>query len=1054
MLASLRIAGRSPRIVAPYHRIRLRRSYASVTDLNALPKAGDHLHGFTLQRSEHVPELELSALHFKHDKTGADYLHVARDDTNNVFSIGFKTNPPDATGVPHILEHTTLCGSEKYPVRDPFFKMIPRSLQNFMNAFTSPDHTMYPFATTNAQDFKNLMGVYLDATLHPLLKRSDFVQEGWRIGPENPKAPAKDEAGSDLVFKGVVYNEMKGQMSDATYIYFIRFMEHVFPSLNNSGGDPAKMTDLTYEQLKNFHRDHYHPSNSKIMTYGDQSVDDHLRFLGEQLAKFEKRDLEYDVKSAIDLNDGPKEIRVKGPVDPLTPQDSQFKTSVTWLAGDPNDVNESFALGLALNVLLDGYGSPLYASLIESGLGSDFSPNTGYLDMGRKAVFSVGLNGVKGEDIPKVKEAITGTIMEVVAKGLDKHKIEGNLHQLELGLKHKTAKFGLNAVQRILGKWFNGLDPFSAVAVKPMLDAFKASYAEKGYLEGLLKKHLMTDNTLSFTMEPSKTYGDEIAAEEASRLKSKIAEAVEEYPSEQEAYKQLRERELELVKEQDAGTTQNLDSLPTLRVSDIARKSKMIDVRDSTQDNNVKVQWRETATNGLTYFRALAMFKDLPSELRMLVPLFCDALMRIGTKNKPMGEIEDLIKLKTGGIGFGHFAKTSPFDIKQTEEGLSLSGFAFDGNVPAMYELIQTVLLETDFDSVNAQKMVQQLLRTNADGAVDGVAGSGHAYAMKYAEAGVSPEARIREQTAGLTQVRMITTLAAAEENPEAMAELINKLKTIQSIAVANMKAGHMRVALTCGADAVSANEAALKSFLATTSTFSLPAPKSSNSNEQAPDYAAHHRTMFNFPYQVSYSGLALPTGPYTSPQTAPHAILAKLLTHRHLHHEIREKGGAYGGGAYSKGIEGIFGMYSYRDPNPENTLKIYSEAGRWAAEKEWTDRELEEAKLGTFQRMDAPQSVNAEGMVRFLSGVDFEMEQRRREWLLDVDAKQVREAAEEISEKILGEEAYVCVLGNAKKQQFQNDGKWKVEEMGTKGEGEGSIEEEVERGEAIVGHS
>ena len=211
----------------------LRRGYAAVTNPLSFPKVGEQLHGFTLQRIKQVPELELTALQLQHDKTGAEYLHIARDDANNVFSIGFKTNPPDATGVPHILEHTTLCGSNKFPVRDPFFKMLPRSLSNFMNAFTSSDHTTYPFATTNAQDFKNLMGVYLDATLYPLLKQADFVQEGWRVGPENPLSEEQD----NLVFKGVVYNEMKGQVSDATYLFYIKFMEQVYPSLNNSGGD-------------------------------------------------------------------------------------------------------------------------------------------------------------------------------------------------------------------------------------------------------------------------------------------------------------------------------------------------------------------------------------------------------------------------------------------------------------------------------------------------------------------------------------------------------------------------------------------------------------------------------------------------------------------------------------------------------------------------------------------------------------------------------------------------------------------------------------------------
>ena len=204
-----------------------------MTDAEGHLQPGQQLHGFTLKRTKHVPELQLTAYHLQYDKTGTDYLHVARDDKNNVFSVGFKTNPPDSTGVPHILEHTTLCGSKRYPVRDPFFKMLPRSLSNFMNAFTSSDHTTYPFATTNRTDFNNLMSVYLDATLHPLLNENDFVQEGWRIGPQNPKVAKNGKAASEeeqrLVFKGVVYNEMKGQVTDASYLYYVKFQECIFP---------------------------------------------------------------------------------------------------------------------------------------------------------------------------------------------------------------------------------------------------------------------------------------------------------------------------------------------------------------------------------------------------------------------------------------------------------------------------------------------------------------------------------------------------------------------------------------------------------------------------------------------------------------------------------------------------------------------------------------------------------------------------------------------------------------------------------------------------------
>ncbi|KAK4546181.1 hypothetical protein LTR36_002318 [Oleoguttula mirabilis] len=1036
MLTSLRTA-RAPRLYSRTLRHPSRRSYASVTDLESLPRPGFQRSGFTLQRRTHAAELELSALLFQHDKTGAEYLHIAREDKNNVFSIGFKTNPPDATGVPHILEHVTLCGSEKYPVRDPFFKMLPRSLQNFMNAFTSSDYTMYPFATTNAQDFKNLMGVYLDATLHPLLKRSDFVQEGWRVGPENPKESSDDQGAKDLVFKGVVYNEMKGQMSDATYLYYIRFHEHIIPALHNSGGDPQKMTELTYDQLKNFHKLHYHPSNGKIMTYGDQPVEAHLDMLGEQLDHFSKMDVDADSKLPISL-DGPKQVTVQGPVDPLTPPEAQFKTSTTWLMGDTTNIVESSALNIATTILLDGYGSPLYRALVESGLGTDFTPNTGYDTSGRTGIFSVGLNGVSEENVPKVKEAVAATLREAIENGVDKQKVDGLLHQLELKLKHKNAKFGLNLITRLKPQWFGGIDPFEALQWNSVIDQFKAEYAKPGYLEGLLEKYLMNDNTLTFTMTPSQSYGADLAAEEAKRLESKIAEVVKQFPSEQEAHKHLREREVELLEEQQSDQTENLDQLPTLHVSDIPRQGEQVEVRHSTLDSKTKVQWRETSTNGLTYFRALSLFKDLPDELRMLVPLFCDSLMRIGTKDKSMEELEDLIKLKTGGVSFGYHATPSPLDFNKAEEGLSLSGYALDRNVPAMYELLHTILLGTDFDSPKAHKMIKQLLQSGASGAVDAIASSGHVYAMTYVNAGLSSHGMMVEQTAGLTQIKLIAGLAGAEDNAEAMGELVAKLKAIQALAVAEMRGGGgVRAAITCGAEASTANEEALRRFLQSTASADLAAPtyqqaSSSASHQTQSEYPPTGRTFFEFPYQVSYSALSVPTVPYVDPAAAPLSILAGLLTHKHLLHEIREKGGAYGAGASARLLSGVFGMFSYRDPNPENTLRIMQDAARWAAEREWSEREMEEAKLSVFQSLDAPISVNREGMTQFASGITPEMAQQKREWLLDVDRRQVREAAERLAVDVK-EKGNVVLLG--KRKDFVKEGEgWRVRDMGMAG--------------------
>ncbi|TVY38612.1 Mitochondrial presequence protease [Lachnellula occidentalis] len=963
----------------------------AVTELAQYPKPGEKIHGFTLVRSKHVPELELTALHLQHDKTGADYLHVAREDKNNVFSIGFKTNPPDDTGVPHILEHTTLCGSEKYPIRDPFFKMLPRTLSNFMNAFTASDHTFYPFATTNEQDFKNLMSVYLDATLHPLLKESDFTQEGWRIGPQNPKAAVEGDVAkpedSQLVFKGVVYNEMKGQMSDAGYLYYIKFQDHIFPAINNSGGDPQKMTDLTYKQLKKFHAEHYHPSNAKVFTYGDMPLADHLQEVNAQLSAFKRIQGDFEIRRPIDLSSGSQFVTVPGPIDPLVGKDMQYKTSTSWLMGDTTNVLENFSLGLLSALLMDGYGSPLYQNLIEAGLGTEWSPNSGYDGSGRIAIFSVGLTGVKETDVPKVKKAIRRTFREAHENGFDISKIDGYMHQLELSLKHKTAKFGMNLMQRIKPHWFEGVDPFESLAWNDTVSAFEAKLAQGGYLEGLLEKYLLNENALTFTMTPSTTYADELVQEEATRLASKISEVEKQAGGEAEARAQLERRELELLEEQGKSNTQDLSCLPTVYVKDIPRQKVIHEVRDSKL-GDVSVQWREAPTNGLTYFRAINTFENLPEELRAYLPLFSDSIMRLGTRDMTMEQLEDLIKLKTGGVNTGYYASPSPHDFRSCTEGISFSGTALDRNVPFMYELIRKLIVETDFTGAKAWARIRQLLQGAADGAVNSIASSGHGYARGYAEAGLTDYGRLREQIGGLSQVQLTTHLASPMEIA-GLENVIEKLKRIQEFALSSSSS--FRAAITCGAESVGTNELELQKFLS-----SIPANRNPGLKVPIPELSRNSKTFFPLPYQVYYGALSLPTVSYTSPAGAPLQILSQLLTHKHLHHEIREKGGAYGGGAYAKGIQGIFGFYSYRDPNPQNTLSIMRNAGQWAVNKEWSERDIEEAKLSVFQSVDAPESVSEEGMSRFLSGVDEGMAQRRREDLLDVTADQVRNVAQE----------------------------------------------------------
>ncbi|PGH15656.1 mitochondrial presequence protease [Helicocarpus griseus UAMH5409] len=1024
-----------------------RRLASTVTQLDSYPAIGEKLHGFTVKEKKHVPELHLTAVLLKHDKTDADYLHVARDDKNNVFGIGFKTNPPDATGVPHILEHTTLCGSEKYPVRDPFFKMLPRSLSNFMNAFTSSDHTTYPFATTNKQDFQNLLSVYLDATLHPLLKEEDFRQEGWRLGPEDPRAALAPKEGDkpattdDVVFKGVVYNEMKGQVSDANYLYYIKFKEHIFPAMNNSGGDPQYITDLTHKQLVDFSKKNYHPSNAKVFTYGDMPLSNHLQQVGSVLDNFEKSTPDTDVKLPRDLKDGPLSFTIPGPIDPFTSEDKQFKTSVSWFAGDSTDIVETFSVGILSSLLLDGYGSPMYRALVESEIGSSFTPNTGLDTSGRIPIFSVGVNGVAEKDVALVKEKVENVFQEFSASGFNDEKVKGILHQLELALRHKTANFGIGIMEKTISSWFNGSNPMEELAWNEVINEFKRRHEKGGYLEELTKKYLMSNNSVTFTMTGSPTYNKEVDDMELARKEAKMAELTQAVGSLESAVDQLKKEELELLTVQEAAQHADLSCLPTLNVKDISRTKEWKTVRESKIDN-VEVVWREAPTNGLSYFQAMNKFENLPDELRLLLPLFNDCVMRLGTPGRTMEQWEDLIKLKSGGISSSSFIVSSPTSLDGYSEGLQFSGYSLDSNFPDMLEMITSLVTETDFSSSVAPRMIQELLRSSTNGAIDAIAGSGHRYAINVAAAGLSKKFWASEQQSGLSQVQATARLLHdAETSPERLQELIEKLQLIQLFAIS--KSNNMRVRVVCEPERASANEGIVKNWLN-----GLPRalnPDSTTDGFRASSAATN--ILYNLPYKVSYSGLALPTTTFTDPSSASLSVLSQLLTHNYLHPEIREKGGAYGAGASSAPIQGYFGFSSYRDPNPMNSLKVFNNAGIFARDRSWTTRELDEAKLGIFQGLDAPMSVDEEGQRYFMTGVTQEMDQRWREQVLDVTAEEVQNAAQKFL--VNAEQKVFCLLGE-KKDGVDLDG-WDVRKL-SMGPEEGKSAGSQKKGAAAAG--
>lgn len=900
--------------------------------------------------------------------------------------------------------------------------MLPRSLSNFMNAFTSSDHTMYPFATTNLQDFQNLLSVYLDATMHPLLKEEDFRQEGWRLGPEDPRAIQTQEGGlklEDILFKGVVYNEMKGSMSDANYLYWIRYQESIFPAINNSGGDPQNITDLTHKQLVDFSKQNYNPSNAKILTYGDMPLDGHLKQVGGVLDGFNKGDADTSVKKPIDLREAVN-VTVPGPIDTFASEDKQFKTSTSWYMGDSTDIVETFSAGILSSLLLDGYGSPMYKALIESGLGSSFTPNTGLDTSARVPVFSIGVTGVSEDQAPRVKEEVQRVFQESLEKGFNDEKVQGFLHQLELALRHKTANFGLGVIQKTLGSWFNGSDPMKELAWNEVIDGFKSKYEKGGYLESLMQKYLINDNCLTFTMVGNPSFNKELDEKEMVRKEAKLKELIEQYGSAEKAVTELGKAELQLLEVQEQAQHSDLSCLPSLRVEDISRQKEYKPVRESSVEDT-DVVWREAPTNGLTYFQAVNAFADLPDDLRLLLPLFNDCIMRLGTPTRTMEQWEDLMKLKTGGVSTSTFHTSSPTELGQFKEGLEFSGFAVDKNIPDMLEILTALVTETDFTSPYAPAMIQELLRLSTNGALDAVAGTGHRYALNAAAAGLSRSFWAQEQTSGLAQLQaMANLLRDAETSPERLAELIEKLRLIQSFAIS--KTSGLRVRLVCEPGSSSQNESILQKWIS-------GLPKSPSPSTQPQSFGSESlvtKAFYDLPYKVYYSGLALPTVPFTHSSSAKLSVLSQLLTHNYLHPEIREKGGAYGAGASNGPVKGFFAFTSYRDPNPANTLKVFQNSGIFARDRTWSDREINEAKLGIFQGLDAPVSVDEEGARYFMSGITHEMDQRWREQVLDVTAKDVNEVAQTFL--VDGTRRSVCLLGE--KKDWAESENWEVRKL------------------------
>ncbi|XP_059200477.1 presequence protease, mitochondrial [Centropristis striata] len=1005
----------------PQHTWRLRST--SAKERACQYQAGQKIHGFTVREVAVVPDLFLTAVKLTHDKTGAQYLHAARDDSNNLFSVQFRTTPMDSTGVPHILEHTVLCGSEKYPCRDPFFKMLNRSLSTFMNAFTASDYTMYPFSTQNGKDFQNLLSVYLDAVFFPCLREQDFWQEGWRLENEDPT-----DLNSPLVFKGVVFNEMKGVFSDNERVYAQHLQNKLFPDHTYSvvsGGEPLAIPDLTWEQLKQFHATHYHPSNARFFTYGDLPLEQHLKQIEEEaLSKFERINPNTEVPSQPHWS-SPREDHVTCSPDAMAPDPARQNTlCVSYLLGDITDTFEGFTLSLLSSLMISGPNSPFYKALIEPKIGTDFSSVVGYDGSTKEASFSIGLQGMAEEDTEKVKQIISQTINDIIEKGFEEERIEALLHKLEIQMKHQSTNFGLSLASYIASSWNHDGDPVELLQISDSVSKFREALKENPRFLQEKVKHYFKDNThrLTLSMSPEETYLEKQAKAEEEKLQKKI-QALSDRDR-----KEIYEKGLELLDAQSK--TQDVSCLPAVKVSDIEPTIPITPVQISTA-GGVPVQYCEQPTNGLVYFRAMCSLNTLPEDLRPYVPLFCSVITKMGCGALDYRQQSQQMELRTGGMSVSTQVNPDSTQLDMYEQGVLLFSSCLERNLPHMFELWSDIFNNPHFKD---EERLRVLVMMSAQELANGISYSGHMYAMTRACRHLTPAGDLQETFGGMEQVKFMKRVAEKSD-------LSQVIRTLPRIKKHLLNPDNMRCAINTTPQKMSDTAAQLESFMKEVAdNRKSRKPVRSNIIERPLDplddsglsrklvselnfQPCQMKTFFQLPFPVNFVSESIRTVPFSHQDYASLCILARMMTAKYLHGEIREKGGAYGGGARMGG--GLFSFYSYRDPNSMQTLSAFRKGVDWAKSGQFTQQDIDEAKLSVFSAVDSPVAPANKGMSRFISGVTDEMIQNHRERLFDVSHKSLVEVAERylgVGQRTCG----VAILG-PENETIKKDPSWIV---------------------------
>ncbi|KZY49695.1 MULTISPECIES: insulinase family protein [unclassified Oleiphilus] len=900
---------------------------------------------FKLIRTQSIDALHVTAEEYEHLGTGARHLHFATTNTENVFLVGLKTVPTDNSGVAHILEHTALCGSEKYPVRDPFFMMIRRSLNTFMNAFTSSDWTAYPFASKNKKDFNNLLEVYLDAVFFSRLDEMDFLQEGHRL--EFEKA---DDANSDLSYKGVVYNEMKGAMSSPVSQLWQTLTRHLYPTTTyhfNSGGDPEHITGLSYDDLKGFYKKHYHPSNAVFLTFGDiPAYEHHCHFQGYALSRFSKED------HRIRINDeqrycAPIRIQENYPVEKDEPTEHKTHIVVSWLLGYSFDLEQNLEAHLLADVLFENSAAPLQRALEASKLGHAPSPLCGLEDSNREMAFACGLEGSEPGKEEELEAEIFAVLEKVAQEGVAKERLDAVLHQLELSQREiagDSYPYGLQLILGALPSMLHGGDPVALLDLEPVIEKLRERVKDPEYFKSLVKKHLL-DNShrVTLSLRPDTSY-DEVRT---ALLTKQLAE-IKQNLNEEEKQKVIDQAEA-LKQRQIMKDDESI--LPKVGIPDVPLHLHFPKGEPAKVSDNITCYHQ--GTNGLVYQQIIIDMPELSEDLQALLPIYTAVVTALGAGESSYLEMQNKQSALTGGLGAYSSVKGEIDDVQDIKGVLVFSGKALSRNYVALTEMLKETLDNVRFDEHERLRELVAQMRARRE---QGVTSSGHALAMGVASSRMSPGSYLAYQLGGMQGIKALKALdeslstESGDIDSKALSSLAEGLERIHKAVLAQP-----RQFLLVSESEVSDE---IAGFIHQSYKDFEPA---ANSHFSLTERRETVKEAWLTSTQVNFCAKAYPTVAVGHDDAPALSVLGGFLRNGYLHRTIREQGGAYGGGAGQDSGSASFRFFSYRDPRLSETLDDFDASLDWLHIEEHDGEELEQAILGVVSQIDKPRSPAGE---------------------------------------------------------------------------------------------